>query len=191
MSECKVVINGKKRVYDGHLKVDVYDISLNGKSIVRELCVTKDSVVVLPYDPVMRKILLVKEPRTGLIPSMGENNMTISTIAGCLDKSGSTVIDIIRDELNEEAGIANFDEEKLTFLRDHFGSPGIMSERKSIYIYEIDSREVTEGVYGLENEGEYIQTMLVDYDEAKELCDNNLVLDLSCVYAIEKVLNVN
>ena len=180
-------ILNKKRISTGFLKIDEYELEINNKTYKREVCVSHDAILVLPYDPVTKKVLLTREPRSGLLQHNSNDIISLSTISGCIDKPNKSINDIVKEELSEEAGILNFNESNLTLIKTHFSSIGIMSEKKHIYIYKMDSKDIKEGRYGNPEENEIIETELFSYDEAMLLCENNTILDLSCVYAIEHV----
>ena len=97
MSDYKVL--DSNIAYDGFIKIQKHIISDQGNEFVREVCVSKDAVFILPYDPSTRKVVLIKEPRTGLI-GREDSVFTYSSIAGMIDKDCMTPEDIAIAELN-------------------------------------------------------------------------------------------
>jgi hypothetical protein len=61
-----------------------------------------------------------------------------------------------------------------------------MSEKKHVYIFETDLSKYIEGIYGLVDHNEEIQTKVVSIDEAKSMIKQEIIMDLNCIYAIEK-----
>ncbi len=66
-------------------------------------------------------------------------------------------------EAEEEAGCKVL---HLEHLYKYWVSPGGMDEQIDLFLGIIDSREIQEGIYGLEEENEDIRVELVDTDDA-------------------------
>ncbi len=87
------------------------------------------AAVVLPYDPERRTALLVKLFRApGLYA--GGSGMVVEAIAGIVDE-GETAETAARREAMEEAGVRL---EALEFVGEVWTTPGISTERMSLYL---------------------------------------------------------
>lgn len=171
---------------NGHFNVVKLHINDNGADFQRDICVSKDAVFVLPYDPENKLILIAKEKRFGLY-SHTENLETWSSVAGTIDKDLNPDA-IALAELEEEAGLKTG---TLKLLTVHFSSPGIMSERKYLYTFHTDLSEYKESIFGLESENEEIQTKVVSYTEANEMIKRQEILDLNLMYALKEIMGGN
>src|ERR687886_2245507 len=98
MSQRRVEIVERKRVYDGFFKLDVarvrHELFRGGMSpkLKREIFVQRQAVAVLPYDPRADRVVLVEQFRAGTIDWGGEPWL-LEAVAGILDKDGEAVED--------------------------------------------------------------------------------------------------
>src|SRR4051812_19875007 len=96
MSQRRVEIVERKRVYDGFFKLDVarvrHELFRGGMSaeLKREIFVQRQAVAVLPYDPRADRVVLVEQFRAGTIDWGGEPWL-LEAVAGILDKDGEAV----------------------------------------------------------------------------------------------------
>jgi ADP-ribose pyrophosphatase len=181
---------GVKRdvVFNGHFNLEKLTVTENGKQYYRDICITKDAVFVLPFDPKLKKVVLLCEKRFGLI-TRKSSIKTWSSISGTIDKDVSPE-EIAAMELDEEAGLLLKDG-ALRKIATHYSSPGIISEKKYIYTFEFDSTKFNEGVYGLDSENEYIEAKLFDYDIADKMVNNFEISDLNAIFALEIIKKNN
>jgi ADP-ribose pyrophosphatase len=177
-------IKNKETVFNGHFSVNRYTIKEGDTEYVRDICESRDAVFVLPYDPVNKKVVLIKEKRFGLLPHT-DSIETWSSIAGTVDKDIS-LEGIVAMELEEEAGI-DIASGVLHKICTHYSSPGIMSEQKHIYFFEFDSTTFKDGTFGAVEENETTHATLVSYDVANEMAHNGLVTDLNVMFALAKL----
>lgn len=181
----------KEKVFNGHFDVTKYTITENDSTYERDICVSKDAVFVLPFDPIAKKVVIINEKRFGILPHVShsiEHIETWSSIAGTVDKI-LPLEEIVSLELKEEAGI-DMDDGELTKLVSHYSSPGIMSEKKHLYIFEFDSSNFIEGVFGAAEENEVTHAKLVSYSDAVKMIDDGDIMDLNLMFALLKIITM-
>lgn len=136
----------------------------------REVLVSGDACVVLPYDPARDRVLLIAQFRPGVYLRGDADPWLIETVAGRLDP-GETPEDTARREALEEAGIALG---PLVALPPHYPSPAALTE----YVYGfIGGADLSDPVAarlsaqrgGLAEEGEDIRVLIVDLAEAQAM----------------------
>jgi nudix-type nucleoside diphosphatase (YffH/AdpP family) len=179
-------IISKKLVFNGHFNVIKYTIGENDSTYERDICESKDAVFVLPFDPVTKKIVLIKEKRFGLLKHTSDIE-TWSSIAGTVDKD-LPLESIVGLELMEEAGI-DISQGELTKLYMHYSSPGIVSERKHIYLFKFDSTSFDEGTFGVDNENEVTVAKLFSYSDAMEMSNSGDLMDLNVMYSLMNLMH--
>ena len=91
----------KRQVYNGFFSVEEHDVSFKrfdgsqSKVVTRGALVSSDAVIVLPYDPVNDRVLLIEQFRTGPYVKGDANPWVLEPIAGLIDVG----------ETPEEAGL--------------------------------------------------------------------------------------
>ena len=119
----------------------------------REALVSGDAVVVLPWDPVRDRVLLIEQFRVAPLLRRDPQPWLLETVAGRVD-AGETVEDAARREAIEEA---NLTVTRLIPAIHHYPSPGILGEYLYLYVGIADLPDGIEGVHGLESEAEDIR----------------------------------
>lgn len=153
-------------VYRGYARVQRYTLShqrFDGTwtpEIHRELFLSGDAVVVLPYDPDMNAVLLVEQWRVSAY-DRGIKPWLIECIAGRIGQ-GETPDEVARREAKEEADVTL---DRLEKIGDFYPSPGIFAEFVSYYCAKADL-SAAGGIHGLSNEEEDIRVHVVDFDDA-------------------------
>ena len=123
----------------------------------REALVSGDAVVVLPWDPVRDRVLLIEQFRMAPIFRRDPQPWLLEPVAGRID-AGETVEDAARREAREEA---NLTLTRLFPAIHHYPSPGALGEFLYLYVGITDLPDGVEGVHGLESEAEDIRGHLV------------------------------
>ncbi|MTD98925.1 NUDIX domain-containing protein [Paracoccus sp. YIM 132242] len=123
----------------------------------REALVLGDAVVVLPWDPVRDRVLLIEQFRMAPLLRRDPQPWLLETVAGRVD-AGETVEDAARREAREEA---NLTLARLFPALHHYPSPGVLGEYLYLYVGIADLPDGIEGVHGLESEAEDIRGHLV------------------------------
>ncbi len=139
------------------------------------------AAAVLPYDPVRRKAVLVRQLR---LPQAleGDEPMSLEIIAGLLDHVGEPPDATARREALEEAGL---DLGRLDLVAATRSSPGLMSEKVWIYLAEVDlgRARIADGG-GLAHEGEEIEVVILPLAELAAKADEGR-LDLKTLFAVQ------
>jgi ADP-ribose pyrophosphatase len=168
-----VSVKPVKNLYKGFFQVDLYQFEhalfAGGKSelISREILERGDAIAVLPYDPISDTVLLIEQIRIGAIKSK-HSPWLLECIAGMTDGSDDYE-SVVKKEAYEEAGL-NLTE--LEFMLSYLSSPGGTTERLHLYLARADLSDVESGVYGLETEGEDINTHVLSVDDALTRLNN-------------------
>lgn len=133
----------------------------------RAAFVSGDATVVLPYDPLRDRVLLVEQFRTGPFARGDANPWSLETIAGRVDADESPEA-AARREAVEEAGITLG---QLIAAPNFYPSPGAKSEYLFCYIGLADLPDTAAGHGGLEAEGEDIRSHLLGFAEMMALIE--------------------
>lgn len=142
MTEDDVEIVAREQIYGGYAQLDKitlrHTLFAGGWSqpVTRELIERGHAVAVLPYDPVRDEVLLIRQFRIG-VWGAGEAPWMVETVAGIVE-DGEQPEDVARRETMEETGC------ELTALHrvcDYFASPGIMTEKITVYCGITDTKK--------------------------------------------------
>lgn len=136
--------------------------------LARAAFISGDATVVLPYDPVRDRVLLVEQFRAGPLARGDRNPWSLETIAGRVDPAESPE-EAARREAGEEAGIALG---RLIAAPSFYPSPGAKSEYLYCYIGLCDLPEGAAGHGGLEEEGEDIRAHVVSFAQMMALIES-------------------
>lgn len=168
----QIEILDQQREFDGFFKIDVlrfrHTLYRGGWSseISRELFGRGQAVVVLLYDPVAEKVILVEQCRPGALKHAQQENSQawlIEPVAGMIDE-GETELQACQREAYEEAGV---EQAEFEFVCRCYPSPGGSSEILHMYAAEVDSTKLPDHA-GLANEDEDIKLITYSFAEAKQ-----------------------
>ena len=167
----------KRLVYKGFFSVEEHDLSYqkfnNEKSnvVTRSTLVSSDAVIVLPYDPVNDRILLIEQFRAGPYVKGDENPWVLEPIAGLIDEG----------ETPESAGIREAQEEahleikRLQLVARSYPSPGISTEFFHQYIGIVELLDSSQLIAGLSSENEDIRSHIFEYEQFFEMIESGKV----------------
>lgn len=155
----EILYEGVFRLTRYHLRFKLFNGGMS-KIICRELFERKSAAAVLPYDPVLDKVILIEQFRVGAI-QRNENPWLIEIVAGILDTEESPAEVAIREAQEE----ANCNILHLYPICEYFVSPGGSNEYLSVFCGCIDSTKAG-GIYGLHEEDEDIRTHVLSFAEA-------------------------
>lgn len=137
----------------------------------RAVFISGDATVVLPYDPVRDRVLLIEQIRMGPLARGAANPWQIETVAGRVDP-GETPEEAARREAIEEAGITLTD---LLAAPRYYPSSGAKAEFLYCYVALADLPDGAGRPGGLEEEGEDIRPHLISFPELMALIDSGEV----------------
>ncbi len=158
----------KRTVFQGFFRFDKLRIKTrkfdgNWSGVMsREVFVRGNAVGVLLYDPLVDQLLMVEQFRPGCLYDVSQSPWQFELVAG-MTEPGETNENVVHREAEEEAGCKVL---HLEHLYKYWVSPGGMDEQIDLFLGIIDSREIEEGIYGLEEENEDIRVELIATDEA-------------------------
>lgn len=141
----------------------------HGPVVTRAALIGFDAVVVLPYDPVRDRVLLIEQYRLGPHFRRDPNCFLIEAPAGGIDAGEAPEAAALR-ELQEEAGVAAT---KLHLASSNYSTTAAMTEFLHIYVAIADLPDGTAGLGGLESEDEDIRSTLVDYARFEGMLDGD------------------
>ena len=128
--------------------------------ISRELFHRGECVAVLPYDPVLDRVVLIEQFRIGAIKTSPVPWLW-EIVAGAIE-TGETPEAVARRESEEEAGCAI---RQLIRIGRFYPTPGGSSETITLFCGLVDAANVG-GVHGLAEEHEDIRALSLDFSEA-------------------------
>ena len=166
-----VSLKAKRIMYRGFFSVEEHDLSYQkfnktqSKVVTRSALVSSDAVIVLPYDPINDRVLLIEQFRTGPYVKGDNNPWVLEPIAGLVDKGESPETAGVR-EAQEEAHLKI---NKLELVARSYPSPGISTEFFHQYIGVVSLPKSTNLVSGLESESEDIRSHIFSYEEFSKM----------------------
>lgn len=175
----KVDIASSKRAYvdffaldEYHMQFEKFDGGLSD-TVKRGVFIAADAVIVLPYDPVRDRVLLVEQVRMGPIARQDPNPWMLEPIAGRID-GGETPHQAAHREAAEEAGL---NLHSLEPIADLYPTPGCSAEFFYVYCAICDLPDAAQGVGGLDSEAEDIKSHILSFDAFMELVDSNKLVN--------------
>ena len=169
--------HAKRVVYKGFFSVEEHDLSYrkfnNQQSsiLTRSALISSDAVIVLPYDPVNDRILLIEQFRSGPYIKGDKNPWVLEPIAGLIDEG----------ETPESAGIREAQEEahleikRLELVARSYPSPGISTEFFHQYIGIVELLDSSDLIAGLSSENEDIRSHIFEYEQFFEMIESGKV----------------
>ena len=160
-------IVSRQTAYDGFFKLKKFRLRHRlfsggmSNEMSRELFERGHAVAVLPYDPVRDEIVLLEQFRIGAIED--KDGPWLTEIVAGMIAEGESAEEVAHREAMEEAGCQI---NALIHIIDYYVSPGGTSETIALYCGIIDSRQITEGIYGLDEENEDIRVFKVSSRQA-------------------------
>lgn len=133
--------------------------------VLRAVFVMGDAVVVLPWDPLRDRVLVIDQFRPGPLARGDSQCFMLETIAGRVD-AGETPSDAARREAQEEAGLVL---DQLIAAPAGYPSPGAVSEYLYHYVGLADLPDGSAGIGGVEDEHEDIRAHLMSRARLVEL----------------------
>lgn len=133
----------------------------------RAAFVSSDAAVVLPYDPVRDRVLLVEQLRLGPIARHDRTLWQMEPVAGLIDP-GETPVETAHREAWEEAGL-RFD--LLEEVGECYASPGAVTDFFYFFVGLCDLPDDVTGIGGAVEEGENIRSHIMAFDDLLALAE--------------------
>ncbi|MDF3605302.1 NUDIX domain-containing protein [Paracoccus sp. DMF-8] len=137
----------------------------------RAVFVSGDATVLLPWDPVRDRVLLIDQFRAGPAARGDREPWLYEAIAGRVD-AGEAPEAAARREAVEEAGIAIG---QVFSAPAHYPSPGAVAEFLYLYIGIADLPDGAAGIAGLASEDEDIRSHLVSRSALMDMVDSGRI----------------
>ena len=177
MNRTLALSHAKRLVYRGFFSVEEHDLTYQkfnkeqSNVVTRSTLVSSDAVIILPYDPVNDRILLIEQFRSGPYVKGDKNPWVLEPIAGLVDKG----------ETPESAGIREAQEEAhleikgLELVARSYPSPGISTEFFHQYIGIVELLDSSNLIAGLSSENEDIRSHIFEYEQFFEMIERGKV----------------
>lgn len=136
-----------------------------------------EAVVVLPYDPVLDRVLLVEQFRAPVFMAGDRAPWVWEPVAGLVDP-GETPETSAHREAEEEAGLSL---RRLEPAGGVYSSTGSSNEFLNLFIGIADLSGQPNGGGGLDHEGEDIRSAILSYDALMDGVDRHLYRDMPLV----------
>lgn len=134
----------------------------------RAVFISGDAAVVLPYDPVRDRVMVIEQFRVGPYARGDANPWLIETVAGRID-AGETPEQAARREAKEEAGLIL---QALIAGPRYYPSPAAKAEYIYSFIGLADLPDSAAGLGGLASEAEDIRSHVISFDRLMALVDS-------------------
>ncbi len=177
MNRTLALSHAKRSVYKGFFSVEEHDLTYqkfnNDRSdiVTRSTLVSSDAVIVLPYDPVNDRILLIEQFRVGPYIKGDENPWVLEPIAGLIDEGETPESAGIREALEE----AHLEIKRLELVARSYPSPGISTEFFHQYIGIVELLDSSDLIAGLSSENEDIRSHIFQYEQFFEMIERGKV----------------
>lgn len=139
------------------------------KAFALERFERKSAVAILPYDPILDRIILIEQFRVGALAD-SESPWLIEIPAGVIEPDEHPDA-VAHRECMEEAACELLE---LKHLFQYFVSPGGSNEFLHLYYGRVDANHI-EGIHGLANENEDIRVLNISSQVAFDLVDEGKI----------------
>jgi nudix-type nucleoside diphosphatase (YffH/AdpP family) len=170
----KIEIVGREIAFAGWLTLSITSIRMaDGRVMRREVVEHGKATAVLAYDPERRMAMLVRQLRAPVYMTSGEE-LLLEAIAGMLD-DGTDAPTTARREAMEEAGLRLGE---LEFVADAWPSPGMLTERLSLFLAPYTASDRIGAGGGLADEHEQIEVVEMPLRDLAALVDEGRMYDM-------------
>lgn len=145
------------------------------QTLTRELYDSASGAAVLLYDRAHRSVVLTRQFRLGAHVA-GHDGYMLEAAAGMLDDADP--VQRVRAEALEETG---YNIDRLERVMTTFASPGVTTEQVHLFVGEIERGGRADAGGGLAEEGEDIEVVEMDFDDALAMLDTGAINDAKTV----------
>ena len=166
MTRDDVALDQLHRPYTNFFAMEEYDLRFRrfdgsmSEEINRGVFVASDAALVLPYDPLRDRVMVIEQFRAGPYGRGDAAPWPLEPVAGRVDP-GETPETAARREAEEEAGLTLTGLEKIA---EGYSSPGSSSEYFYVYLGLADLPDAAQTVAGKAEEAEDIRSHVLDWD---------------------------
>lgn len=184
-SKSDVQINRKETLFSRFFTISLIEFKHKlfaggwSHTVTRELFERGDAVVVLPYDPVRDKIVMLEQIRIGCMQNSA-HPWSFEFVGGMIEK-GESIEAVAHRETLEETGLQLKD---LLPVQSYLTSCGGTSERIHIYIGRVDSSQAAD-ICGLPEEHEDIKVHVLPTNQVLQWLDEGLIENASPLIALQ------
>jgi len=147
----------------------------------REVYDHGNAATALLYNKAQRTIILTRQFRVPTYLNGNPTGMLLETCAGLLEEGEDPDETIIR-EIKEETGYAIDAVQK---IYEAYTSAGSLTELLYLYIAQYKKEQKVSTGGGLEDEGEEIKIVELDFDEALQLMDSGGIKDVKTILLLQ------
>lgn len=144
----------------------------------REVTIRRNAAAVLPYDPVLDKVVLIEQFRIGALNDP-DSPWLHEIVAGLIEEN-ETEESLVRRELQEEAGLHA---QQLLRLYSYWASPGATNEYVTLFCAKVDASQAG-GIHGLAHEHEDIRVTTMDATTAFQMVHSGKIRNALCLVAL-------
>ncbi|MCL1041535.1 ADP-ribose diphosphatase [Shewanella marisflavi] len=176
---------GKRTLYQGFFRMEEYRFKHRlfaggwSQEVVREVFERGHAVVVLPYDPVTDKVVLIEQIRIPVLEA-APTPWLLELVAGMIE-TGESAEQVAHRELQEESGLVA---SEMHYVSQYFSSPGGTSERFDFYWAKVDACQA-DGLHGLDEEHEDIKVHVMPREAAYQLLCDGIINNASTVIGLQ------
>lgn len=149
------------------------------QTISRELFERGQAVAVLPYDPVLDRVVLIEQFRIGALHD--PQGAWLTEIVAGMIAAGETPESVARREAQEEAGCVM---EELMPICRFYPSPGGCSESIMLFCGRVEADSIG-GIYGLADENEDIRVFTAGFVEAMAWIESGRINSAAPIMALQ------
>ena len=185
MNHCEVEIESRTTCFQGFFRLEKFRLRHTlfaggmSQTMSRELLERGHAVAVLPYDPVLDRVVLIEQFRIGALND-SQGPWLTEIVAGMV-AANETAEGVAQREAQEEAG-CQIDE--LLPIYRFYPSPGGCSESIMLFCGRVDASTVG-GIYGLVEENEGIRVFTVALSEALAWVESGRINSAAPIMALQ------
>lgn len=179
----------RKVVYEGFSRfviATVRQYRRDGREQVvdREFQHRGDAVAVLPYDPLRKVAILVRQLRVPLLARGDGSELLLEVPAGHLEH-GEDPLQTARREVHEEAGLTLGE---VTKIVEVFTSPGMNTEKLCLYLGRYGAADRVGDGGGLHHEGEDIEVVEWPLAQVADAISDGRISDAKTVILVQALM---